>query len=269
MKVAYQGTEGAYSSEALKNYFKDKDVIKIAKEDFAGVFDSVKSGECDFGVVPVENSISGAVIKNLDLLGEKELYVVGEYILKIDHVLMGVKGATLEDIKSVYSHEQGLTQCEGFLSQHKDWLKIPYFNTAVSAKFVAETGDKSNAAVASRYAMKIYNLYPLAENIAMTEKNSTRFFIISKNNIKIENANKASVYFSLKHKKGSLAQALLCLGNLNLTRIESRPTHKENWEYRFYIDVEGDEKSFREAFEELKKMCMDLRLLGIYKSFEK
>lgn len=267
IKVAHQGIKGAYSYEAAVTYFaNEKDIEIVPKKEFADVFLAVKNGECDYGVVPVENSIKGGIIKNLDLLGEYDLYITGEQHIAVNHTLMGIKGATLDDIKCVYSHEQGLAQCEEFISTHKGWSRIPYFNTAISAKFVADEGKKENAAIASKAAAELYGLEILAENIAASDNNVTCFCIISAKKPHIKNADKATLYFSLKHEKGSLAKALGCLTQLNLTKIESRPSHKRNWEYRFYIDVLGNEELFKKSFDELKKQCTEFCLLGIYKS---
>ena len=187
----------------------------------------------------MENSITGSVVQNYDLLDSYNCFVTGEAILPVNHVLLCVPGANLSDIKKVYSHEQGLLQCAEFLDAHRDWEKVPNLNTAVAAKYVAETKDKSLAAIASRYAGERYGLAILAENISGRANNSTRFFAVSAAKGMGE-GNKASLLFTLRHEKGSLARALVLLSDLNLTRIESRPSPRENWEYRFYVDLEGD-----------------------------
>lgn len=263
--VAYQGIQGSYSNEAARNYFEEGTVLS-PQESFETVFFAVQSGRCSYGIVPVENSTTGSVLQNYDLLDTCSCYITGEYILPINHMLLGIKGARLEDITQVYSHEQGFMQCNKFLSLHKDWLQIPYFNTAVAAEYVSEEKDLRKAAIASRYAGEKYGLDVLARDVSDSLKNSTRFFIVSANRQQQPDANKASILFTLKHEKGSLAQALVHLSGLNLTRIESRPSPHTNWEYRFYVDIEGDMTDFENILPGLNRYCTSVRLLGMYQS---
>ena len=264
-KIAYQGIEGSYSNEAAREFFGDAAVL-MPQESFEAVFSAVLAGECACGIVPVENSVTGSVLQNYDLLDAYSCCVTGEYILRVNHMLLGIHGAGLADIKQVYSHEQGFLQCNKFLSRHKDWLQIPYFNTAVAAKYVSEEKDIHKAAIASRYAGEKYGLAVLARDVSDSPKNSTRFFIVSANQEQVPGADKASILFTLKHQKGSLAQALVHLSGLNLTRIESRPSPHTNWEYRFYVDIEGDMSDFESILPGLDQFCTSVRLLGMYKA---
>jgi chorismate mutase / prephenate dehydratase len=267
-RIAYQGIEGSYSHEAAKKYFGGNAIL-VSQERFVDVFDAVLSGECVAGLVPVENSITGSVVQNYDLLSACNCFICGEYILPVEHALLGVAGSTLEDIQQVYSHEQGLLQCGIYLSAHKSWLCIPYLNTAVSAQLVAQEANKTKAAIASVYAGEIYGLTALAQNISDRAQNSTRFAAVCAKAPDVQTAktdyNKATILFTLRHEKGSLAAALCHLSGLNLTRIESRPS-QTNWEYRFYVDLEGDLLGFQDVMQGLGAFCTSVRLLGMYKS---
>lgn len=263
-KIAYQGIEGSYGSEAARGFF-GAGALLLPKETFEDVFSAVTKGECASGIVPVENSITGSVVQNYDLLDATNCFVTGEAILPVDHVLLGVPGAQLTDIEKVYSHEQGLLQCAGYLDAHRDWERVPYLNTAVAAKYVAEQNDRTAAAIASRYAGEKYGLAVLAQGISQNPGNSTRFFAVSAQ-IGPKEGNKASLLFTVRHEKGSLARALVLLSDLNLTRIESRPSPDTNWEYRFYVDLEGDLAHLDAILAGLSAYCTSVRLLGVYQS---
>lgn len=260
--VAYQGTEGAYSQQAARQFFPG--CATSSKEDFEGVFAAVAKKEADYGVVPVENSATGSVTCNYDLLGLYGLYVAGETLVHAEHVLLGT--GTLEDVRQVYSHEQGFLQCDAFLSEHKDWVKIPYHNTAVSAKHVSQSGDPAKAAIASRYAGELYGLRVLQDNISNSRNNYTRFFVVSRKE-RPEGANKASLMFTVKHYAGSLVKALDIFAEYgyNLTKIESRPIQTKNWEYRFYADLEGDISKLGDVVKKVSEHCVELELLGRYR----
>ena len=263
-KIAYQGIEGSYGSEAARLFFGESAAL-LPQETFEDVFAAVTKGTCASGIVPVENSITGSVVQNYDLLDSYNCHVTGELILPVNHVLLGVPGADLSGIKKVYSHEQGLLQCAEYLDKRKGWERVPYLNTAVAAKYIAEAGDKSLAAIASGYAGERYGLAVLARSISGRANNSTRFFAVSAAK-GTEEGNKASLLFNLRHEKGSLARALVLLSDLNLTRIESRPSPDQNWEYRFYVDLEGDLTHLPAILSGLSAYCTTVRLLGVYQS---
>lgn len=267
-KIAFQGIPGAYSQEALKGFFGMKaDTVPVPE--FEDIFISVSTGETEYGIVPVENSASGSVIQNYDLLSKYDIHVVGEYFLPIRHALLGIAGSDISLIKEVYSHEQGLLQCSEFLTEHKEWIKTTKSNTAIAAKYVSDMNDEKKAAIASVYAGQIYGLKVLKENISNTLNNVTRFFIIgSKANDKA--CDKASILFSLKHETGSLAKALTLIAarGFNLTKIESRPILGQNWHYRFYVDLEGNLAKLNSAIDELRKYCTDIKILGTYSKMQ-
>lgn len=264
-KVAFQGCRGAYSEEAARTYFPDAELA--AKEQFEDVFRAVARGEAEAGVVPVENSAAGSVTANIDLLGRYDLSVQGEVLLPIRHVLLGAPGASLSDIGEVYSHEQAIRQCSAYLAGHTNWTIREYPNTAMSAKYVAECGDKSKAAIASAFAGEVYGLVPLERDISDSMENFTRFFVLSRQSGIAEGADKASLLFTLNHVSGSLAKVLSVFGEkgYNLTKIESRPILGRNWEYKFYVDVEGDIARLSEDMAQIGRYCLELRLIGGYR----
>lgn len=271
-KVIYQGLPGAYSDIAIKKYFGNK-VEPCGKNSFAEIFKAVKSCKCNFGMVPIENSITGSIYENYDLLAKYHLYIIGELYLKISHNLLVVplknksKAERLKMIKTVSAHPQGILQCQKFLTKHS-WLKSIYaIDNAGSAKELAETNDLTSAAIASIEAAKIYHLQILIKGIETNSQNYTRFVVISKKMIK-EKINKVSLILSLTHKPGSLFNALKVFADrkINLTKLESRPILGKPWQYLFYLDFEIESlKEYQQAIKELKKHCLYLKTLGYYK----
>lgn len=265
--VAYNGVPGAFSESAAVGYFGENCERKPYRT-FDDVFAAVASGEARYGVVPVENSSSGSVNTVYDLLGKYACHIVGEQLVQVQHCLLGVPGATLSDVTTVYSHEQGFAQCPVFLGQHPDWVTTPYFNTAIAARHVAELGDVHSAAIASRLAAKHYGLEILAPDIHSFNDNHTRFFVVSAAPESIGVPDKATITFTLRHERGTLMRALssfVAMG-MNLTHIESRPLHESNWEYCFYVDLSGDvsDDHLRILMDSLRADCEDCRLLGAY-----
>ncbi len=266
VKVAYAGVPGAYSHEALEKWFGNRGVA-LAYPDFAGVFQAVARGEAKYGVVPVENSTTGSIAQVYDLMMEFPASITGEMILPVRHCLLGLPGTRLSDIRQVYSHEQGFEQCMPFLQKNTGWEKRPYHNTALSAQYVKNTGDKEKAAIASQYAADTYGLAVLSANIQAAAQNSTRFFIIAEEPQEAV-GNKVTFSFTLPHRSGSLYQALGLFAEKgwNLTRIESRPIPGHNFEYRFFADIEGD-FTWEGALLMLKELgdyASPCRLLGLY-----
>ena len=218
----------------------------------------------------MENSSSGSVNTVYDLMGRYSCHIVGEQLVRVEQCLLGLPGAKIEDITTVFSHEQGFAQCPVFLGQHPDWKTTPYFNTAISAKHVAELGDPHNAAIASRLAAKHYGLSILAPDIHSFDGNHTRFIVVSSSPEPIGVPDKATLTFTLRHERGTLMRALssfVAMG-MNLTHIESRPLHNNNWEYCFYVDLTGNvsENNLNVLMESLAKDCENCRLLGAYRA---
>jgi chorismate mutase/prephenate dehydratase len=264
--VAFQGERGAYSESAVYQFFGEKAEVKPCKE-FRNVFDSVCNQETQFGIVPVENSLEGSITQNYDLFLKYGLKVYGEVIVKIEHCLIANPGTALPDIKTVYSHPQALSQCQNFLEDFGREL-ISTYDTAGSVKMLKEKGLKNAAAIASERAANIYGMHILAKDIADNLENYTRFFVLSQEDSPATNRDKTSIIFSAKHEPGSLYKALgeFAKRNINLTRIESRPTKKTAWEYNFYLDFEGhrSEPQCIKALRALEKYAIFVKILGSY-----
>jgi len=266
LKVAFQGEIGAYSEIAVYKHFTS-DVQTIPCKSFSDVFKSVEAGNVDYGVVPIENSIEGSVNQVYDLFLEYDLKVCGEIILKIEHCLLANRNADLNSIKVVYSHPQALAQCSNFL-ERLGYEIIPTYDTAGGAKIVKERGTNDVAAIASERAAEIYGMKILARDISNTPDNYTRFLVISTENSPPTGNDKTSIIFSLKHVPGSLYKALeeFALREINLTKIESRPTKRRPWEYNFYLDFEGhrNDPKCMEALKGLEKKATFIKILGSY-----
>ena len=265
-RVVFQGDEGAYSQIAMKKFFGD-DVSSIHVPSFRAAMSAIAEGSADFAVLPIENSTAGIVSEIYDLLAEYENYIVGEQVIKIEHCLMGVKGAKISDIKSVFSHPQSLMQSSKYLEQH-DWKQTAMPNNAFAAVKVAKEGDITQAAIASELAAEVYGLDILEKGVNHEENNSTRFIIITSKKIYREDANKISIAFELPHESGALYN---CLGHfifnqLNISKIESRPIEGKNWEYRFFLDFEGklSDPSVICALTGLREEARFMRILGNY-----
>jgi chorismate mutase/prephenate dehydratase len=266
VKVAFQGERGAYSEGAVYTFFGDEADVKPCR-DLTEVFNSVDKQEAQFGVVPVENSLEGSVNQTYDLFLTHNLKVSGEIIIRISHCLIANPSTSLEAVKTVYSHPQALAQCRRFLERLGRDL-IPTYDTAGSVKMLKEKGLKDAAAVASEKAAEIYEMKILAREIEDNPTNYTRFFVLSKNDAAMTGRDKTSIIFAAAHTPGSLYHALgeFAKRNINLTKIESRPTKQKAWEYNFYLDFEGhrSEKRCAEALEALGKSGAFLKILGSY-----
>ena len=239
-KIACQGTVGAYSHLAAKQFFGD------GVEQFNDVFDAVTEGYTDFGVLPIENTTAGAVDDVYDLLTRHGFYIVGETDVDVNHCLLAPKGAKIEDIKEVYAHPQALSQCARYIQRH-GFETNEYSNNAVAAKNVARWNDPTKAAIASSVAGKKFDMEILEKDIQDIDGNQTRFIVISKNMVIRNGADKISLTFSLPHRTGSLYRVLsrFAANGMNIFKIESRPLKGQNFQYRFYLDFNGsvhDEK---------------------------
>ncbi|MBS7659355.1 MAG: prephenate dehydratase [Candidatus Bathyarchaeia archaeon] len=264
--VAFQGEIGAYSEMAVYSYFGPSVELKPCRY-LSDVFRLVENGECKYGVVPVENSIEGSVTQTYDLFLVYDLKVCGEAIIRIVHCLIAHPGVRLSDIKTVYSHPQALAQCRNFLEKLNCEV-IPAFDTAGSVKMIKERGLIDAAAIASERAAKIYGMNVLVKDIGDSINNYTRFFVLSKSDAPYTGRDKTSIIFSIKSYPGSLYRVLgeFAKRNINLTKIESRPTKQTPWEYNFYLDFEGHrtEKHCMEALEAIKDKTNFIKILGSY-----
>ncbi len=268
MKVAFQGEIGAYSESAVYLFFGSSAEVKPCRS-LSEVFKSVKKEETRHGVVPIENSIEGSVNQTYDLFLEYDLKVCGEIILKIAHCLIAHPGTQLDSIKTVYSHPQALAQCRNFLEQLGCRL-ISTFDTAGSVKMIKEEGLMDAGAIASKRAAEIYNMKILSKEIGDTPNNYTRFFVLSKQDTPHSDGNKTSIIFSVKSIPGTLHAVLreFAIREINLTKIESRPTKRTPWEYNFYLDFDGhrNEEKCREALESIRDKTLFVKILGSYKA---
>ena len=265
-RVVFQGADGAYSQAAMLKYFGDE-IKSFHVDSFRDAMSAIDEGSADFAVLPIENSTAGIVSEIYDLLVEFENYIVGEQIIKIEHCLLGVPGARLCDIKTVYSHPQSLMQSAKYLSDH-DWQQISMQNNAFAAKKVSEDADITLAAIASEHAAGIYGLEILKKGVNQSGSNSTRFIIVTNQKIFRQDAEKVSICFEVPHESGSLYHMLshFIYNNLNMTKIESRPIEDRSWEYRFFIEFEGNlaDSAVKNALRGLRDEARNMRILGNY-----
>ncbi len=266
LTVAFQGEIGAYSEQAAVQFFGPSVHVKPF-ESFEGVFNAVERDEAQFGVVPIENSLEGSIGRVYDLLLESDLKVRGEIEVRIIHCLIANAGASLDSIRRVYSHPQALGQCRAFL-KHLDCELVSSYDTAGSVKMLKEKGGTDEAAVAGTRAAEIYGMAVLASEIEDFTHNTTRFFVLAKQDAPPSGNDKTSIVFSVSHKPGALYDFLreMAANGLNLTKIESRPTRHRPWEYNFYLDYEGHHKDVasRDALTRLAEEALFFRVLGSY-----
>lgn len=266
-RVVFQGVEGAYGQAAMINYFGEN-CNSFHVRTFRDAMEAIEEGSADYAVLPIENSSAGAVNEMYDLLGEFENYIVAETIIPITHTLAGIPGTKLDEVKRVYSKAEALMQTTHFLDEHADWQRISVVNTAVAAKKVATEQQKEQVAVCSAYAAKLQGLEVLVDNINDEPNNSTRFVIVTNQKVYLKDANKISISFELPHESGSLYRILshFIYNDLNMTKIESRPIEGRNWEYRFFLDFEGnmEQPAVKNALRGLREETRNLRILGNY-----
>ncbi len=266
-RVVFQGAEGAYSQMAMMQYFGES-VNAFHVDTFREAMCSIEEGRADFAVLPIENSTAGIVSEIYDLLVEFENYIVGEQIIRIEHCLLGVPGAKQEQIRTVYSHPQSLMQSARYLNAHENWRQISMQNNAFAARRVIEDGDMSKAAIAREQAAKIYGLDILERGVNQADNNSTRFIIVTNQKIFLKNASKVSLCLEVSHESGSLYRILshFIYNNLNMCKIESRPIEERNWEYRFFIDFEGNlaDGAVKNALRGLREEARSMKILGNY-----
>lgn len=264
--VACQGAEGSNSQIACDKLFRNANIMYLSN--FDAVFSSIEKGLCRYGVIPVENSNAGTVNSVYDLMMHHHFNIVRSIRIKIDHNLLANPGAKISDIKEIYSHEQAISQCSDYLASLKNVRIIPCENTAIAAKMVALSGRKDIAALASRNAMKYYELECLKESVQNTDNNYTRFVCISKELEIYPGANRTSLMLTLPHEQGALYKLLskfYALG-INLNKLESRPLPGREFEFMFYFDLDTPVYSPRllQLLGELPGACEDFSYLGSY-----
>lgn len=268
MKVSFQGEPGAYSEQAVFNYFGKVETVPC--ESFDAMFDAVVSGKSDAALAPIENSLAGSIHQNYDLLLRHDLHIVGEYFLRVQHCLITNPGVKMEDIKKAISHPQALGQCAGYLRSHGIKAEQVY-DTAGSVKMLKESGARDVAAIASKRAAELYGMQILQEGIEDNPENYTRFLAVGRESIVPTNEAKTSIVFTLKNMPGALfkAMSVFALRDIDLTKIESRPLQGKPWEYLFYIDLIGSTSDdvTKRALDHLGEYAVTLRVLGSYPRF--
>jgi prephenate dehydratase len=270
MTIAYQGEPGAFSEAAARRI--DPDAPLTPCRSFDEVFDAVQAGRAAYGVLPIENSIGGSIHRNYDLLLERTLPIVGEVELPVVHHLLALPGATLDGLRRVYSHPQGLAQCERFLRTLTKVEIIATYDTAGSAKMVADGGLMDAGAIASARAGDVFGLTSLAASVQDFDDNITRFLVVGGTPLPNRVADKTSIVFTLPNEPGSLFKALsvFALRGISLTKLESRPIQGRPWEYLFYVDLAAarDEVHCTRALAHLAEFAPMLRTLGTYASWK-
>jgi len=264
--VACQGVEGAYAQIACEKMFKSPFIMYF--KNFEGIFNAIDKGLCQYGILPIENSTAGSVKKVYDLMIYHNFSIVRTFRLKIDHNLLANPGTKLSDVKEIYSHEQAINQCSGFLNTIPGIRIIPVENTAVAAQLVAESGRTDVAAISSHSCEELYNLVSLADNIQDKGNNRTRFICISKKLEIYPGSDKTSIMMVLSHKPGALYKVLarMYVLGINVTKLESRPIPDRDFEFMFYFDLDTSiySEEFVQLMCELDDLCEEFKYLGSY-----
>jgi len=272
IRVAYQGTDGAFSHQVAMRHFEQRydEVLCIGFTRFEQAAEAVEKNDADVAMLPIENTTAGSINDTYDLLNEKDLFIIGEEILRVIHCLMAPKKVGLENIRRVLSHPQAIAQCSRFLAKMPRCHVESYFDTAMAARKVKNDGDLSQAAIGSAYAAELYDLEILERDLANQEGNFTRFVVVSRDRVSCDpqlNC-KTSVIFATPDEKGALLKCLNLLGDfgINMTKLESRPRPNHPWQSLFYLDFEGNTEELRvaDALKELKNKAQYVKVLGSY-----
>jgi len=265
--VVYPGVPGSFSHKACMQFF-GTEVPYQSYPSFREVFEAVQNGEATLGIVPLENSLTGSIHENYDLLLEYDLRIVGEMTLRIEHNLVGRPATPLDGIKRIYSHPQVFQQCREFLEDYPGWDLVACKDTATAVRRVKENNDPEEAAIAGKEAAELFGMTLLREAIETSPRNFTRFVVISAGAFLDGPKNKSSLIYSVSDQPGSLYETLKVFAErkINLVKLESRPIHSKPWEYLFYADIEVDiaDSQYRLLLEELQKKTEFLKILGSY-----
>ena len=270
--VAYLGGEGAYSHQAATRHFggHDREIVYRASPTFAEIVNTVSEGVADYGVLPIENTTAGSINEVYDLLRDRELYLVGEEVQRVDHALLGIQKIELSQIRRVLGHPQALAQCSHFLRRLQHCRTESVGDSATALRRVVEENDLSQAAIANEVAAAQYGLEVMVRQVANQRENLTRFVVVGRTMVELDPriACKTSLIFATRHEQGSLAQVLQVFADrgVNLTKLESRPRQGTPWKYTFYLDFEGrlSKDEMQAALDELAPLTQELKLLGTY-----
>lgn len=272
-KVTIQGVGGCYHDAAARLYFKDDDVTTVECDTFGDMFDRLEADASLIGIMAIENTIAGALLQNHELLRKSSHTIVGEYKMRISHVLAALPGETMESLKEVNSHPMALMQCEQFLHRHPNLRMVEKFDTAGSAREIAQHRLEGHAAVCGEFAAELYGLNILEKGIETNKRNFTRFLILADPLMadelrpRAEQRDKASVVFTLPHTNGALSKVLTIFSfyDINLSKIQSMPIIGREWEYRFYVDLTFDSYvRYRQAIDAVRPLISDFKTLGEY-----
>lgn len=269
LTIAIQGGYGAFHEIAAHHYFRDEEIEILPRNTFRDMVSSLKDRKCDLGIMAIENSLAGSIIPNYNLIINTSMHIIGEIYLRIRQNLVAMPGVTMEDLEEVYSHPMAILQCQDFFDDRPGIRLIESIDTALSAEEIARKKQMNVGAISSRLAAEKYGLQVLAEGIETNKKNYTRFLILSENGTKIERekVNKASIFFTVAHKFGSLSKILSILSyyEINLAKIQSMPIPGKDWEYMFYVDVEiNDYDMYKRSLEAISPFTPSLGILGEY-----
>lgn len=273
-KVTIQGVAGCYHDAAARRYFADDKVEPIECDTFSEMFERLDTDASLLGVMAIENTIAGALLQNHELLRRSPLTIVGEYKMRISHVLAALPGQKISELTEVNSHPMALAQCEQFLRHHRNLRKVEKFDTAGSAREIAEQQLKGHAAVCGEFAAELYGLEILEKGIETNKRNFTRFLILADPLLapelrpREEELDKASIVFTLPHTNGALSKVLTIFSfyDINLSKIQSMPIIGREWEYRFYVDLTfSSYVRYHQAIEAVRPLINDFKTLGEYK----
>ena len=268
--IAIQGGYGAFHEIAAHHFFENEEIVILPRNTFRDMVTSLKDRRSDFGIMAIENSLAGSILPNYSLIINTRMHITGEIYLRIKQNLVALPGVKISDLKEVYSHPMAILQCQDFFDSYPSIRVIESIDTALSAQEIAQKGLRDTGAISSQMAADKYGLEILARSIETNKMNYTRFLILAENGIQIpaEEGNKASIYFTVAHKFGSLSKILSILSyyEINLAKIQSMPIPGKDWEYMFYVDVEiNDFEMYRKSLDAVRPFTPSLGILGEYK----
>ena len=274
LKVTIQGVAGCFHDAAAREYFKNREIDTLPYNTFPEMFEALDTDASLVGIVAIENTIAGSLLQNHELLRQRNLKIIGEHKKRISHVLAALPGQSLDSLTEVNSHPMALMQCEQFLLRHKNLKMIESFDTAGSAKEIAEKGLKGHAAVCGDYAAELYGLEILERGIETNPRNFTRFLIVTNSLLASEigpqenEINKSSIVFTLPHTGGALSKVLTIFSfyDINLSKIQSVPIIGREWEYRFYADLTFKSiVRYHQAIDAVRPLTNEFVILGEYR----